>query len=124
MTKPDQQDSQRIKAEAQLVNTPASDGLPRSAEELLHELLVHQIELEMQNEELRSAQVAYEEARDRYVDLYEFAPVGYLTLSREGQIASINLTGSALFGEDRKKLLMRRFEHLIAPVDRERWQQY
>jgi PAS domain S-box-containing protein len=119
-----EQDPLRTKAEAQLARAPATDWAARPAEELLHELQVHQIELEMQNEELRQAQVAIEDSRDRYVDLYEFAPVGYLTLSREGQIASINLTGSALLGEDRKKILQRRFERLITPVDRDRWQRY
>ncbi|MDP2694990.1 MAG: PAS domain S-box protein, partial [Gallionella sp.] len=122
--KPNSQDPLLTKAEAQLAHAPASDGPPRSADELLHELQVHQIELKMQNEELRLAQVALEESRDRYVDLYELAPVGYLTLSREAQIAAINLTGAALLGEDRKKLLSRRFARFIAPVDIDRWQRY
>ena len=122
--KHDQQDPLLTKAEAQLAHAPASDRLPRYADELLHELQVHQIELKIQNEELRLAQVALEESRDRYVDLYELAPVGYLTLSREAQIAAINLTGAALLGEERKKLLQRRFERLVAPVDQDRWQRY
>jgi len=122
--KPDQQGLLRTKAGAQLVHAPASDGSPRPAEELLHELQVYQTELKMQNEELRRAQVALEESRDRYVDLYEFAPVGYLTLSRGAQIAAINLTGAALLGEDRKKLLDRRFARFVAPVDHDRWQRY
>jgi len=67
--KPNSQDPLLTKAEAQLAHAPASDGPPRSADELLHELQVHQIELKMQNEELRLAQVALEESRDRYVDL-------------------------------------------------------
>lgn len=94
----------------------------RPAEELLHELQVHQIELEMQNEAMRQAQVELEESRDRYVDLYEFAPVGYLTLTPEAIISKINLTGSSLLGEERKKLLDRRFERLIVPECRDRWQ--
>jgi diguanylate cyclase (GGDEF)-like protein/PAS domain S-box-containing protein len=93
----------------------------RPAEELLHELRVHQIELEMQNEELRDAQAALEEARDRYVDLYEFAPVGYITISRKGLIGEINLTGSALLGADRSKLIDRRFSMFVVSQLRERW---
>ena len=112
----------RVKAEAQLAHHPVTELLP--AADLLHELQVHQVELEIQNETLRLAQTELEDSRDRYVELYEFAPVGYLMLSREGQITSINLTGAALFGEDRKKLLRRRIDRLIAPEDRERWQRY
>ncbi len=112
----------RVMAEAQLAQRPVTELLP--AADLLHELQVHQVELEMQNETLRLAQTELEDSRDRYVELYEFAPVGYLMLSREGQITSINLTGAALFGEDRKKLLQRRLERLIAPGDQERWERY
>ncbi|MDO9227081.1 MAG: EAL domain-containing protein [Pseudomonadota bacterium] len=111
----------RAAAEAQLADAPAP-APARSAEDLLHELQVHQIELEMQNEALRQAQVELEESRDRYVDLYDFAPVGYLTLSHAGLIEQINLTGAALLGEVRKKLLGRRFDRHIAPEDRDRWQ--
>jgi PAS domain S-box-containing protein len=88
---------------------------------MLHELQVHQIELEMQNEELRNTQLALETARDRYVDLYEFAPVGYLTLSHDAQINSINLTGSTMLGEDRKKLFHRSFSRFIVPEHYDRW---
>src|SRR5258708_16755853 len=93
----------RTLAEAKADRGPRVEAPARSADELLHELRVHQIELEMQNEELRRAQVALEESRDRYLDLYELAPVGYLTLTRETRIAAINLTGAALLGEDRGK---------------------
>ena len=95
----------------------------QSAEALLHELQVHQIELEMQNEALRQAQIELEASRDRYVDLYEFAPVGYLTLSHAGLIEQINLTGAALLGEDRKHLLQRRFVRWIVPEEQDQWQQ-
>ena len=87
----------------------------KPAEIMLHELLVHKVELEMQNEELRRAYNALEEARDRYIDLYEFAPVGYITINREGLISEINLTGSALLGVDRTKLINRRFSKLSLP---------
>jgi PAS domain S-box-containing protein len=93
----------------------------RSAEQLLHELQVHQIELEMQNEELRRSQLALEESRDRYIDLYEFAPIGYLTLDSDGLISGINLTGALLLGEDRKKVLKRHFERFVASPDSDRY---
>ncbi|MDO8311172.1 MAG: hypothetical protein Q7T25_04460, partial [Sideroxyarcus sp.] len=93
--KPDKQDPLRTSAEAQLRYAPDTKQMPRPAEKLMHELQVHQIELEMQNETLRQAQIALEGSRDRYVDLYDFAPVGYLTLNHEGMIDEINLTGAA-----------------------------
>ncbi len=117
-------DSLRSLVEAQLAGAPLAEGTPRSAEELLYELHVHQIELEMQNDELRRAQTALEESRDRYVDLYEFAPVGYLSLTREGMIAEVNLTGTTLLGVDRKKLLNHRFTSFVAPEDRDRWHRH
>ncbi|HEX7499328.1 MAG TPA: histidine kinase, partial [Polyangia bacterium] len=75
----------------------ANAGDPHMAPEthrLLHELQVHQIELEMQNEELERSRSEVEEGLARYTDLYEFAPVGYLTLTREGEIRQVNLTGA------------------------------
>ena len=110
----------RAEAEAMVSSlSPAEAAQP--AEILLHELLVHKVELEMQNEELRRAYTALEEARDRYIDLYEFAPVGYITINREGLISEVNLTGSALLGVDRTKLINRRFSKFVAPQDRDIW---
>lgn len=111
----------RASAEGQLARAPAPEQPSRPAEELLNELRVHQIELEMQNEELRRAHAELEESRDRYLDLYAFAPVGYFTLSREGTISEINLTGAMFLGVERKKLLNRRFDSHVAPEDLDRW---
>jgi PAS domain S-box-containing protein len=118
---PNEANSLRTEAEAQLSRAPQTDAPARSAEELLHELRVHQIELEMQNEELRRAQVALEESRDHYVDLYEFSPVGYLTLNSTGMIEAVNLTAAALLGAERKKLLDRRFAHYVQTRENELW---
>ncbi len=100
-------DTLRREAEARLVSASQPLASSRSAEELLHELQVHHIELKMQNDKLRKAQVIIEESRDRYVDLYDFAPIGYLTLNRDALIAEVNLN--------------RRFARLVAPEDHDRW---
>jgi PAS domain S-box-containing protein len=114
----------RAEAEKQLAHALLTGVPARSAEELLHELRVHQIELEMRNEELRRAQVALEESRDRYADLYEFAPDGYLTLTREGMIDEVNLTGAVLLGVERKKLLGCHFADFIISEDSEHWHRH
>lgn len=111
----------RDMAEMRLVAEVPSVSLELPTDELLHELQVHQIELEMQNEELQRAQVALEESRDRYLDLYEFAPVGYLTLTNTGLIAEMNLTAATILGLERKKLLQHRFDFFVIPKDRDRW---
>ena len=71
----------------------------------IHALTVYQAELELQNEELRLAQLELEEARDRYADLYDFAPIGYFTLTETGCILEVNLTGAELFNRERSALL-------------------
>ncbi|MHC4165803.1 MAG: PAS domain S-box protein [Planctomycetota bacterium] len=75
----------------------------------IRELQARQLELEMQNEELRQAQSELEESRSRYADLYDFAPVGYFALDSKGVILDVNLTGTELIGEKRKALLKRPF---------------
>ena len=84
----------------------------------LHELQVHQIELEMQNEELREARDKMEALLEKYTDLYDFAPVGYLTLGHEGVIREANLAGANLLGIARSALVDRRFGLFISPADR------
>jgi PAS domain S-box-containing protein len=80
---------------------------------LLHELQVHQIELEMQNEELQRARTEVEEGLSRYTALYEFAPVGYLTLNQQGEIRQVNLTGSRLFALERSHLVGKRLSIMV-----------
>lgn len=72
---------------------------------LNHNLQTHQIELEMQNRELREAQVKLEESRNRYADLYDFAPIGYVTLNTKGIITEINLTGARMLGLERARII-------------------
>lgn len=84
---------------------------------VLHELEVYQIELEMQVEELRESRQALEESHNRYVNLYDFAPVGYVTLTDQGMIREINLTGAGMLGIERRWLIDRSFASWIAGPD-------
>ncbi|MEE4376111.1 MAG: PAS domain-containing protein, partial [Candidatus Competibacteraceae bacterium] len=89
--------------------TSSRDG-PR----LRHELEVHQIELEMQNRELHEKQQELELARDKYADLYDFAPVGYLTLDNQGKILEINLTAAHFLEQNRSHMLDKPFTGFLA----------
>lgn len=82
---------------------------------LVHELQTHQIELELQNRELRETHSALEESRQRYVDLYDFAPISYFTFDAHGRIVDLNLTGAALLGLDRAAAVGRLFTS-VAPM--------
>lgn len=104
--------------EAQKSNRP--DVItPERAQFLLQELQVHQIELQMQNEELRRNHNELQEAKDRYFDLYELAPIGYLTLNIEGKILQANLTASTLFGLPKQALIDRPFNTFIISEDQD-----
>ncbi len=119
-------------------NASAADGLRRRAEarlragpkrrrtavldpmsaadapRLLHELQVHQVELELQNAELQEARDRMEVVLEKYTDLYDFAPVGYFSLDAEGRILEVNLTGAALLRVERSGLIARRFLRFVA----------
>ena len=94
---------------------------PEEARQVLHELRVHQIELEMQNEELRCAHVELEVSRERYFDLYDLAPVGYLTLSVPGLILEANLAAATFLGMTRGDLVKRPFSSFIYHEDKDRY---
>lgn len=111
----------RADALAKLACAPKSHESMQTSEELLHELQVHQIELEMQNEELRSANAALEESRNRYIELYEFAPVGYITLTLDGRISEVSLNGAMLLGDERNQLMKRHFSSFIAADEGDIW---
>ncbi len=116
----------RQQAEERLLARPAAGAsvTPAEAGRLLHELQVHQIELEMQNEELRRAQQELETTRARYFDLYNFAPVGYVTVSESGFILEANLTAAIMLGVDRNALVKQRFTHFIVPDDQDIYYQH
>ena len=110
----------RSVAEARLKEMPA---LPQAEvvadpKRLQHELHVHQIELEMQNAELRRKQVELETALEQFTELYDYAPAGYLTIRPNGYIQQANLAVASLLGLKRAKLLDRRFEAFVAPEAR------
>jgi PAS domain S-box len=109
------QDRLRGRAEELLAGKPASlDKLSTTdIPKVIHELQVYQIELEMQNEELRRAQSELEESRNKYADLYDFAPVGYFTLDEKALILEVNLTGAALLGVERNYLINQLFSRYI-----------
>jgi len=96
------------------VSQPTS---PLEIEQLLHELRVHQIELEIQNEEMRRVQVELDTERAAYFELYDMAPVGYLTLSETGLIKRTNLAATTMLGVNRNVLLHMSISHFIFSED-------
>jgi len=99
----------------------AADRAGMSADEirqLIHELEVHKVELEMQNEELRKAQVKLEESRARYTDLYDFAPICYLTFDSLGVVLEANLTVAAELGTEKGRLVGSPFQAFLDADDR------
>jgi PAS domain S-box-containing protein len=119
--------SLRLRAEAMIQHTLSEESRsdrflsPEESKKILQELRVHQIELEMQNDTLRQAQDELEDSRDRYVDLYDFAPVGYLSITAHGMIKEINLAATRMLSMERKALLQRPFTSLVIAEDESRW---
>jgi PAS domain S-box-containing protein len=101
------------------VNSPDAPDPPGGDLDLLEELRIHQIELEMQNEELRSTQAELEHSRARYFDLYDLAPVGYLTVNDKGAILEMNLSASVLLGSNRSSLANQHFAQSIFSGDQD-----
>jgi signal transduction histidine kinase/CheY-like chemotaxis protein len=105
---------ERLGARAARPRVEATEDVLR----LIHELEVHEIELELQNEELRRARDELEVSVTRYSELYDFAPVGYVTLDAKSTILEINLVGSTLLGKDRARLIGQRFAQWVTPATR------
>lgn len=115
-------ESLRRRAEAHLLPEREIEALsPEGVRALVHELDVHQAELELQNEELRNLTLELEATRDRFRDLFDFAPAGYLTLEGGGQILEANLKASELLGCERAKLLGQRVQAFIDPASQDRF---
>jgi PAS domain S-box-containing protein len=99
----------------------AGRDLAVERERLVHELQVHQLELEAQNQALREAQGQLEESRSRYVDLYDFAPIAYCTFDRAGIVLEINLTGASMLGNERSRIVGKPFLALVRLEEPERF---
>ena len=111
----------RRRAETQVQKSRLDRDVSKLSDEevraLAHELQVHQTEIEIQNEELRRAQRELEESRDKYADLYDFSPVGYFTLDRNGLIREVNLSGARLVNRERRFISGQPFMTLVAVED-------
>jgi PAS domain S-box-containing protein len=122
--KPRRSRSIRQLAESKLAGGAAVDLEKLTPDEIrgfVHELEVHRVELEIQNQQLAEAQLAAEESKERYRQLYESAPIGYLTLDPDGAIVAANLCASELLGLARARLLGRKFSSFVVEGHQDRW---
>jgi PAS domain S-box-containing protein len=110
---------QRAEKKSQQIPKNLAAATLEGALQLLHELQVHQIELEMQNEELRRTQLKLEASRARYFDLYDLAPVGYFTLDDKGMILEANLFTARLLRVERQSLVAKPLTSFILPEDQD-----
>jgi len=125
-TKPGSPSTIRDEAEKKLKESPAipSELTGQDPEQLIHELRVHQIELNMQAEELRRSHIELENSRDKFLDQYDFAPTGLLTINEKGSIVEVNLTCSTLLGAERSTIVRARFSKFVVPEDQDQWYWY
>jgi two-component system CheB/CheR fusion protein len=116
----------RRRAERQLEERTAGSaaGSDVDVRRLVHELEVHQIELEMQNDELRASRLQAEQAAARYTEIHDFAPVGYAALTPGGAVRSVNFTLANLLGVERSRLLGKRFDAFVFRGDRAAFEAY
>lgn len=113
----------RLQPESPMDVDPAgcNDYSPDQVRHVIHELQVHQLELEMQNDELTRIQAEMEDSKNRYASLYDFAPVGYVTLNPQSIIQEANLTFASMLGVTRDRLLNTPFSRFILKEDHDEW---
>ena len=124
MSKPSRSRSLRQLAERKMPRSIPTDLDSLTADEvrqLVHELDVHRVELEIQNQQLREVQLAAEESKERYRQLYDSAPIGFVTLDPRGAILEANLTASHLLQLARSRLIGQKLSRFVAPQDQDRW---
>ena len=109
------------RSQSALPTEPLAALSPEATQDLLHELQVHRIELEMQNDELRRAQVELDASRARYFNLFDLAPVGYCSLSEQGLILQANLAAATLLGATRGTLVKQPISRFIFKADQDTW---
>lgn len=114
--KPNWLNELRLRAEELMGKEKSRDLTGADSLAWVHELQVHQTELEMQNEELKRSRQELEESRNKYLELYEFSPIGYFTLDKQSTILETNLSGAALLGVERGALSGRRFQLFVETV--------
>jgi len=117
----------RLRSERRLKATRSKKGeveIGHDTQRMFHELQVHQIELELQNEELNQANAVAQAALDKYTDLYDFAPVGYFSLDERGLMVELNMAGAVLLGMERSRLTGRRFQLFVAPKSSRIFQEF
>ena len=117
----------RRRAETLLHSSLPGDSPANAAadpQRLLHELQVHEIELELQNEQLRQAQAETEAALERFADFHDFSPAGFFTLGQDGTVMQVNLSGARLLGLERSRLIGRRFGAFIFAAGRSAFDEF